>query len=55
MTSSTLQTHILSVGLLWQMVIVISFVHERKTASNDYAPDQETRIVQSLAKMNDKI
>ena len=25
-------------GLLWQMVIVISFAHERKTAPNDYAP-----------------
>ena len=25
-------------GLLWQMVIVISFAHERKTAPIDYAP-----------------
>ena len=38
MTSSTLQSHFLSGGLLWQMVIVISFPCERKTAPNDYAP-----------------
>ena len=38
MTSSTLQPHFLSGGLLWQVVIVISFVHERKTTPIDYAP-----------------
>ena len=26
-------------GLLWKMVIVISFAHERKTVPNDYAPE----------------
>ena len=38
MKSSTFQPHFLSAGLLWQMVIVTSFLHERKTAANDYAP-----------------
>ena len=38
MTSSILQPHFLSGGLLQQMVIVISFVHECKTVPNDYAP-----------------
>ena len=35
-------------ALLWQMVIVISFAHERKTATDDDAPGFITRIVQSL-------
>ena len=39
MTSSTLQPHFLSGGLLWQLVIVISFAHERKTAPSDNAPE----------------
>ena len=38
MTSSTLQPHFLSGGLLWQMVIVISLARERKTAPIVYAP-----------------
>ena len=38
MTSSTLQSHFLSGGLLWQMATIISFLRERKTAPNDYAP-----------------
>ena len=37
------------------MVIVLSFVHERKTVPNDYAPKVLTRIVQSPTKLNDKI
>ena len=55
MMSSTLQPHFLSGGLLWQMVIVIFFAHERKTAPNDYAPELFARIVQSPTKLNDKI
>ena len=35
MTSSPLHPHFLFRGLLWQMVIVISFPWERKTAPND--------------------
>ena len=38
MTSSKLQPHFLSGCLLWQMVIVISFPREHKTAAKDYAP-----------------
>ena len=37
MTSYILQSHFLSGGLLWLMVIVIYFVHKRKTAPNDNA------------------
>ena len=37
------------------MVIVISFVHKRKTVPNDYAPELLTQIVQSPTKLNDKI
>ena len=37
------------------MVIVISFVRERKTAPNDYVPGLLTRIVQSPTKLNDEI
>ena len=55
MTSSTLQPNFLSEALLWQMVIAISFAHERKTTPNDYAPELLTRIVQSPTKLNDKI
>ena len=42
-------------GFIMSMVIVISFAHECKTASNDYAPELLTRIVQSPTKQNDKI
>ena len=45
----------MTVGLLWQIVIVISFAHEHKTASNNKAPELFTRIVQSLTKLNDKV
>ena len=38
MTSSILQPHFLIRGLLWQMVIAISFARRRKTAPSDYAP-----------------
>ena len=55
MTSSTLQPHFLSGGLLWQMVIVISFAHARKTAPNDDSPGLLTWIVQSPTKLKDKI
>ena len=37
MMSSTLQLHLLSGSLLWQMVIVMSFARVRKTAPTDYA------------------
>ena len=40
MTSSTLQPHFLSGDLLWQIVIVISFAREHKTAPNDPKPYQ---------------
>ena len=33
MTSSTLYPHLLPGGLLWQMVIVISFPHERRNCT----------------------
>ena len=42
-------------GFIMIMVIVISFVRERKTAPNDDAPGLLTRIVQSPTKLNDKI
>ena len=42
-------------GFIITMVIVISFVPERKTVPNDYAPELLTRIVQSRTKENDKI
>ena len=54
-SSSTLQPHFLSEGLWWQMMIVISFARESKTAPNDNAPGLLTRIVQSPTKLNDKI
>ena len=54
MMSSTLQSHFLSEGLLWQM-IVISFANEHKTAPNDYAPGLLTWKVQIPTKLNDKI
>ena len=38
MTSSTLQPYFLSGGLLWQIVSVISFTRECKTAPSDSAP-----------------
>ena len=38
MTSSTLQHYFLSGGLLWQMVIFISFTRKGKTAPSDSAP-----------------
>ena len=37
------------------IVIVISFVHERKSVPNDYAPELLTRVVQSPTKLNDEI
>ena len=37
------------------MVIVISFVRERKTVPNGYVPELLTQIVQSPTKLNDKI
>ena len=55
MTSFTHQHYFLSGGLLWQMVTVISFARERKTAPNDYASGLLTQIVQSPTKLNDKI
>ena len=55
MTSSILQPTFLSGGILWQMVIIVSFAHEHKTAHNDYAPGFLTRIVQSLTKLNNRI
>ena len=55
MVSSTHQPHFLPGGLLWQMVIVISFVRERKTVPNDNASELLTQIVQSPTKLNDKI
>ena len=42
-TSSKLQSHFLSGSLLWQMVIVISFACEHKTAPSDYAPELRDR------------
>ena len=39
MTSSILQPHFLSGGLLWQMVIIISFALEREAIPNDYTPE----------------
>ena len=42
-------------GFIMTIVIVISFVRERKTVPNDYAPEILTRIVQSPTKLNDKI
>ena len=44
-----------SLGFIMTMVIAISFVRERKTTPNDYAPELLTRIVQSPTKLNDKI
>ena len=45
----------LVLGFIMTMVIVLSFVSERKTVPNDYAPQHLTRILQSLTRMNDKI
>ena len=36
---NSLQLHFLSGSLLWQIMIVISFPHARKTAPSDYAPE----------------
>ena len=54
MTSSILQP-ISCLGFIMTMVIVISFVRERKTVPNDYAWELLTRIVQNPTKLNDKI
>ena len=54
MTSSILHPHFQSVFFSQQMVIVISFKHERKTVTNDYAPGLRTWKVQSPTKLNDK-
>ena len=42
-------------GFIMTMVIVISFVRERKTVPNDYATELLTRIAQSPTKLNDRI
>ena len=39
MTTSTLQPPFLVWGFIMTMVIVISFAHEHKTATNNYAPE----------------
>ena len=39
-------------GFIMTMVIVITFVREHKTVPNDYGLNYETRIVQSLTKLN---
>ena len=46
---------IFCLGFIMTRVIFISFVHERKTVPNGYAPELLTRIVQSPTKLNDKI
>ena len=42
-------------GLLWQWWLLYPSPRERKTAPNHFALNQETRTVQSLTKLNDKI
>ena len=44
MTSSILQPHILFGGLLWQMVIVVSFARGHKIAPNNYTPELRDSI-----------
>ena len=39
-TQTAIQHHFLSGGLLWQMIIVISFLHRFKSAPSDYALGQ---------------
>ena len=55
-TLMTVQLHFLSGGLLWQMMIVISFPYRCKSAPSDY--DTWTKrhwVVQSLTKLNNRI
>ena len=55
-TPMAVQTHFLSGGLLWQMMIVISFPHGCKRAPSDYDTwTRRHRVVQSLTKLNNKI
>ena len=53
MMSSTLQL-ISCLGFIMTMVIVISYAPERKTVSNDFAPELLTQKVQSPTKLNVK-
>ena len=55
-TPTAVQPHFLFGGLLWQMMIVISFPSRCKTASSDYSTwTRRHRVVQRLTKLNDKI
>ena len=57
MRSYTLQPHFLSGGLLWHMMVVVSFLRRCKTALSDYAPglrDPSSSKLYQIIKYNER-